>query len=122
MVSLATLRQLALTMPHSYPVQRECSHSKPYKGANGSVRPPLEGAGEQGTVQGTGHHATLGLKPSRAKLCEVWSQDTYVPAPGMFLPVQVPLSVDPWEHDVMHLPVSFLQDVLAPACRGIFCG
>ena len=60
MVSLATLRQLALTMPHSYPVQRECSHSKPYKGANGSVRPPLEGAGEQGTVQGTGHHATLG--------------------------------------------------------------
>eukprot|EP00966_Prymnesium_polylepis_P202513 4691747-Prymnesium_polylepis.1 len=28
MVSLATLCQLALTMPHSYPVQRECYHSK----------------------------------------------------------------------------------------------
>jgi hypothetical protein len=84
----------------------------------------LEGAGEQGAVQGTGHHATLGqtltckaMRSLVARHLRARSREA-----GMFLPVQVLLSVDPWEHDVMHLPVSFLQDVLAPACRGIFCG
>ena len=60
-------------------------------------------------------------KPARDKVRNMWSSDSYEPRVGMFLPVEVPLSVDPWEHDKIAIPVAFLKNTLAPACRENGC-
>jgi hypothetical protein len=49
-------------------------------------------------------------KPSREKVEEFWSTDTYEARNGMFLQISVPLSVDPCGN------TKFLKNVLAPAC------
>ena len=59
--------------------------------------------------------------PTREKLLEVWSTDTYEACAGMFLPVPIPLTVDPWEHETVSLPVEFLKNILAPACVAHGC-
>ena len=60
-------------------------------------------------------HRALGIKkdsdkPSREKVEEFWSTDTYEARNGMFLQISVPLSVDPCGN------TKFLKNVLAPAC------